>query len=79
MDYKPCKSLYNKDLIGVYRIIVESNGKHKFHFHNAGVGGSSPPITTIYSKGFSVFSLSPFFIGLPLGYRWARNRLCVKP
>ena len=50
MDYKPCKSLYNKDLIGVYRIIVESNGKHKFHFHNAGVGGSSPPITTINSN-----------------------------
>jgi len=33
-------------------IIVESNGNHKIHFHNAGVGGSSPPITTIHIKGF---------------------------
>jgi len=23
------------------------------HFHNAGVGGSSPPITTIFYKAFS--------------------------
>ncbi len=39
-------------------IIVESNGNDKIHFHNAGVGGSSPPITTIYSKGFRDLLLS---------------------
>ena len=25
----------------------------KIHFHNAGVGGSSPPITTIFHKALS--------------------------
>jgi len=35
---------------GVKWIIKESSGNHKYHFHNAGVGGSSPPITTIYSN-----------------------------
>jgi len=33
---------------GVKWIIKDSSGNHKVHFHNAGVGGSSPPITTIF-------------------------------
>ena len=28
----------------------------KNNIHNAGVGGSSPPITTIHSKGFMGFT-----------------------
>ena len=35
---------------GVKWIIKDSSGNHKVHFHNAGVGGSSPPITTINSN-----------------------------
>ena len=31
---------------------MENNDKLKTNIHNAGVGGSSPPITTIHSKGF---------------------------
>jgi len=38
-------------------IIVESNGNYKLYFHNAGVGGSSPPITTIFYKAFSLLYL----------------------
>jgi hypothetical protein len=32
--------------------IIQTNKKKKTSFNNAGVGGSSPPITTIHRKGF---------------------------
>jgi hypothetical protein len=31
---------------------MEKRDIYKDNIHNAGVGGSSPPITTIHSKGF---------------------------
>jgi len=31
---------------------MEMSDIYKYNIHNAGVGGSSPPITTIHSKGF---------------------------
>jgi len=48
MSYYNKKTLCFIDIKDYKWIIVESNGNYKFHFHNAGVGGSSPPITTIY-------------------------------
>jgi len=42
---------------------MENNDKLKTNIHNAGVGGSSPPITTIHSKGF-IFLLNLNFINV---------------
>ncbi len=48
---------------------VEQKQKVKltFRFHNAGVGGSRPPVATIY-KAFINISLSYFSSGLRMGY-----------
>ena len=66
MSYYNKKTLCFIDIKDYKWIIVESNGNYKFHFHNAGVGGSSPPITTTYSNApfqgyFFVQLIPPFF------------------
>ena len=46
---------------------MENNDKLKTNIHNAGVGGSSPPITTISHKAFSKFQQTVNPIGITLG------------
>ena len=55
------------ELIDIQWIIVESNGNHKIHFHNAGVGGSSPPITTMSHKALSHFTILQILYRVSLG------------
>ena len=52
---------------------------YKYNIHNAGVGGSSPPITTTYNKVFRGLKISEFSNVLHMCYNWIKQNPPVNP
>jgi len=59
-------------LLGNYKGLL---GKAQVHFHNAGVGGSSPPITTIYFNDLHELLVFKKISGLHWDYTFNKFRV----